>query len=94
MFIVHGHDRAPKAEVARFIEKLGFQAIILHERPNKGRTIITKFREEAADVGFAIILMTPDEITVENLGKPLIPEHARTSYLSWAFLLALSALST
>jgi predicted nucleotide-binding protein len=61
VFIVHGHDGEAKSEVARFIEKLGPQAIILHELPNKGRTIISKFREEAADVGFAIILMTPDD---------------------------------
>jgi predicted nucleotide-binding protein len=62
IFVVHGHERAPKAEVARFIEKLGFEAIILHERPNKGRTLITKFREEAAGVGFAVVLMTPDDV--------------------------------
>jgi predicted nucleotide-binding protein len=62
VFIVHGHDGTPKAEVARFIEKLGFEAIILHERPNKGRALITKFREEAAGVGFAVVLMTPDDL--------------------------------
>ena len=28
----------------------------------RGRTIITKFREEAADVGFAVVLMTPDDV--------------------------------
>jgi predicted nucleotide-binding protein len=66
VFIVHGHDGAPKADVARFIEKLGFEAIILHERPNKGRTLITKFREEAEGVRFAVVLMTPDD-----LGKAL-----------------------
>lgn len=65
VFVVHGHDAAPKAEVARFIEKLGFDAIVLHERPNRGRALITKFREEAAGVGFAVVLMTPDD-----LGKP------------------------
>jgi predicted nucleotide-binding protein len=65
VFIVHGHDPGPRAEVARFVEKLGFEAVILHERPNKGRTIITKFREEAADIGFAVVVMTPDD-----LGKP------------------------
>jgi predicted nucleotide-binding protein len=59
---VHGHDSAPKAEVARFIEKLGLEAMILHERPNKGRALITKFREEAAGVGFAVVLMTPDDL--------------------------------
>ncbi len=62
VFIVHGHDNAAREAVARFIEKLGFEAIILHERPNKGRTIITKFREEAVGVGFAVVLMTPDDM--------------------------------
>jgi predicted nucleotide-binding protein len=62
IFVVHGHDGAPKAEVARFIEKLGFEAIILHERPNKGRALITKFQQESAGAGFAVVLMTPDDL--------------------------------
>jgi predicted nucleotide-binding protein len=61
VFIVHGHDEGTRAIVKSFIEKLGFEAIVLHERPNKGRTIITKFQEEAADIGFAVVLMTPDD---------------------------------
>jgi len=61
IFIVHGHDEGPREAVARFLERLGLQPIILHEQPNRGRTIITKFREEAADIGFAIVLMTPDD---------------------------------
>jgi len=61
IFVVHGHDQGARESVARFIERIGFEPIILHERPNKGRTIITKFREEASDVGFAIVLMTPDD---------------------------------
>ena len=62
VFVVHGHDGEARQTVAEFIEKLGFEAVILHERPNKGRTIITKFREEAAGVGFAVVLMTPDDV--------------------------------
>jgi len=62
VFIVHGHDGAPKAEVARFVEKIGLEPIILHERPNKGRTLITKFQEEAGTVDFAVVLMTPDDV--------------------------------
>jgi predicted nucleotide-binding protein len=61
VFVVHGHDGEPREAVARFLERLGLGAVILHERPNKGRTIITKFREEAAGVGFAVVLMTPDD---------------------------------
>jgi predicted nucleotide-binding protein len=70
VFIVHGHDEASREAVARFLEKIGFQVIILHERPNKGRTIITKFREEAEEVGFAVVLMTPDD-TGGKVGGPL-----------------------
>ncbi|MDU4959075.1 MAG: nucleotide-binding protein [Sporomusaceae bacterium] len=58
VFIVHGHDNEAKQETARFIEKLGLQAIILHERASKGQTIIEKI-EENSNVGFAVVLYTP-----------------------------------
>lgn len=32
IFIVHGHDNEVKLEVARFIEKIGLEPIILHEQ--------------------------------------------------------------
>jgi predicted nucleotide-binding protein len=62
VFIVHGHDSGPKSDVARFLQKVGFEVIILHERPNKGRTLITKFREESEGAGFAVVLLTPDDL--------------------------------
>ena len=34
--------------------------VILHEQPNEGRTVIEKF-EDHANVGFAVILLTPDD---------------------------------
>lgn len=61
VFIVHGHDEAMQAKAARFVEKLGFEAIILHEQANRGRTIIEKI-ESNTDVGFAIVLYTDDDI--------------------------------
>jgi len=61
IFVVHGRDDAPKEAVARFLEKLELTAIILHERPDRGRTIIEKF-ENYADVGFAVVIMTPDDV--------------------------------
>ena len=57
VFIVHGHDNEAKQEVARALDKSGFEAIILHEQPNKGKTIIEKI-EEYTDVGYAIVLYT------------------------------------
>jgi predicted nucleotide-binding protein len=62
VFVVHGRDGQHRETVARFLEQLGLEAVILHEQPNRGRALITKFQEVAADIGFAIVLMTPDDI--------------------------------
>ena len=67
VFIVHGHDEALTQQVARFVEKLGFNAIILHERANKGNTIIEKIEDCADTASFAIILYTGcDKGTAKN----------------------------
>jgi predicted nucleotide-binding protein len=61
VFVVHGHDEAPKQTVARFLEHLGLNPIILHEQSNRGRTVIEKF-EHHAEVQFAIVLLSPDDV--------------------------------
>lgn len=60
IFLVHGHDQAVLQETARFLERLDQDIVILQEQPNQGQTIIKKF-EEYADVGFAVVLLTPDD---------------------------------
>jgi predicted nucleotide-binding protein len=71
VFIVHGHNNEIKVEVARTLEKLGLNPIILHEQANAGKTIIEKF-ERHSDVGFTIILLTDDD-----LGKPKVEENLK-----------------
>ena len=61
VFIVHGRDDAAKETVARFLEQLDLKPVILHEQSNQGRTIIEKF-EQHAHVGFALALLTSDDI--------------------------------
>jgi predicted nucleotide-binding protein len=61
VFVVHGHDDGLKETVARFLTKLDLEPVILHEQPNRGRTIIEKF-EAHADVAFAVVLFTPDDV--------------------------------
>lgn len=61
IFIVHGRDEAGKQAVARLVEKLDLNPIILHEQPNQGRTIIEKF-EAYGDPAFAVVLLTPDDL--------------------------------
>lgn len=72
VFLVHGHDEATKEKVARFLEKLGLDVIILHEQVNQGMTIIEKFEQYAARAGFAVVLFTPDDV-----GFPLGAEERK-----------------
>src|SRR5690606_8317479 len=58
VFIVHGRDNEAKQEVSRFIEKLGLEAIILHEQASAGMTIIEKIEHYSNDADFALVLYT------------------------------------
>ena len=60
VFIVHGRDEGTREEVARFIERLDKLPVIIAEQASAGSTIIEKV-EQNADVGFAIVLLTPDD---------------------------------
>ncbi len=60
VFVVHGRDIGTKDTVARFLEDLNLKPVVLQELPGKGRTIIEKF-EEHAQIGFALVLFTPDD---------------------------------
>lgn len=69
VFIVHGHDDGARETVARFLERIGLEAIILHEQANQGRTIIEKVVAHS-DVGFAVVLLTPDDEGCVKGGTP------------------------
>jgi predicted nucleotide-binding protein len=62
VFIVHGHNERWVHETARFVEKLGLTPVILREQPNHGRTIIEKFEDVAEQIGFAVVLLTGDDV--------------------------------
>jgi predicted nucleotide-binding protein len=61
VFIVHGHAGEPREAVARYLDRVNLEPIILHEQANQGKTIIEKF-EAHSGVGFAIVLLTPDDV--------------------------------
>ena len=61
VFIIHGRDDGIKNTVARFLEDLGLEVVILQEKPDQGLTIIEKF-EQYAQVDFAVALFTPDDV--------------------------------
>lgn len=68
VFIVHGHDDALRIKVESVLTKLGFEPIVLRNQPNRFRTIIEKL-EDFANVGFAVVLLTPDDIGYDK-NKP------------------------
>lgn len=65
VFIVHGHDDALLAKVSLFIERLGFNAIVLREQVSLGKTIIEKIKKYT-DVAYGIVLYTPCDIGCKN----------------------------
>ncbi len=81
VFIIHGHDEAAKESLARCLEKLGLEAIILHEQPNRGKTIIEKFENAATDVEYAIALLTPDDLAYNKGDKKNIKPRARQNVI-------------
>ena len=63
VFIVHGHDDAEKLVVKNYLQNtLGLpEPIILHEKPNLGRTIIEKLEDYIDKVGMCFVILTPDD---------------------------------
>lgn len=79
VFIVHGRDEGTKTDVARFIERLGLDAVILHEHANRGRTLTNKFMEVASEAAFAVVLITPDD--VGGLSQDALRARARQNVI-------------
>lgn len=61
VFVVHGHDERSKTNLEVFLHEIGLEPVVLHRQADEGLTIIEKF-EKHSDVGYAFILLTPDEI--------------------------------
>jgi len=87
VFVVHGRNEAAKQTVARFLEKLGLEPIILHEQANRGRTIIEKF-EDYSLVGYAVVLLTADDVGKLASQEPKLSPRARQNVVfEWGFFM-------
>lgn len=85
IFVVHGRDKGVLSDVSEFLKSLGLEVVILYKEPNQGRTVIEKF-EKHSDVGFAVVLLTPDDLggpidEPEKKNKKSAPErNSRVGY--------------
>jgi Predicted nucleotide-binding protein containing TIR-like domain len=86
IFIVHGHDEPAKTEVARVIERAGLKEVILREMTNDGRAVIEKFEAHGGSAGFAVVLLTPDD--VGGVDKDHLMKRARQNVIGEMFWFA------
>ena len=61
IFLVHGRDRKSVKELKSMLKEFGLNPIVLHEQPSGSRTIVEKL-EKYSDVGYAFVILTPDDI--------------------------------
>ena len=87
VFVVHGQNEAARAAVVSFLESVGLVGIVLHEQPNMGRHLLTKFIQEAELVTFAVVLMTDDDVGSLKGGEPS-PRARQNVVLELGYFLA------
>ena len=61
IFISHGKDLKPLNELKQMLIQFGLKPVILIEQPSGGKTVMEKL-EAFSDVGFAFVILTPDDL--------------------------------
>lgn len=62
IFVVYGHDEQARTQLDAMLRRWGLEPIILDQLPSKGLTIIEKLEDYTEDVGFGVVLATPDDV--------------------------------
>jgi predicted nucleotide-binding protein len=79
VFVVHGRDEVAKTTLEVFLHEIGLQPVVLHRQADEGMTIIEKF-EKHSDVGYAFILLTPDEVAYLASEEGMPDEHRKKEF--------------
>ncbi len=88
VFVVHGRDVAAKSEVARFLERLGLEPVILHEQANEGRTIIEKFEAHSNKTGYAVVILSPDDVgSLAGDQEKVSPRARQNVVFEWGYFI-------
>ena len=61
IFVVYGHDDIARTQLEALLRRWDLDPIILDQQASGGQTIIEKLDEYGEDVGYAIVLATPDD---------------------------------
>jgi predicted nucleotide-binding protein len=80
VFVVHGHDTALRDELTHMLEtEFGLSVVVLDRQAWRGRTVIEKLEDEAADVDAVFVLLTPDDFAIDRQNR--VEERARPNVL-------------
>jgi len=90
VFIVHGHAEGLREKVARLLQEQGIKPIILAEAENEGLTVIEKLEKQANIVGYAIVLLTSDDLGCSKAEAPqgMAPRARQNVILEMGFFIA------
>lgn len=61
VFVVYGHDPEARNQLEVMLRRWKLEPLILDQLPSEGATIIEKLEKYTANVGFAVVLATPDD---------------------------------
>lgn len=61
VFVVYGHDTTARDQLEAMLRRWGLEPLILDQLPSEGQTIIEKLESYTDQVGFAVVLATPDD---------------------------------
>jgi predicted nucleotide-binding protein len=62
VFVVYGHDVDARHQLEATLRRWGLDPVILDQLPSEGATLIEKLESYYPNVGFGVVLATPDDI--------------------------------
>ena len=66
IFLSYGSDELSALKVREFLEIVGCEVIILKNEPMMGITIFEKFEKILSNVSLAVVILSPDDETLDN----------------------------
>ena len=61
IFVVYGHDDIARTQLEALLRRWDLEPIILDQIASGGQTIIKRLEEDSKEVGYAVVLATPDD---------------------------------
>lgn len=88
VFVVYGHDDTARLQLEAMLRRWDLEPIILDQQASAGQTIIEKLEEYGSDVGYAIVLATPDDEGKAKTEAELKPRVRQNVVLEMGMFLA------